>query len=120
MKVPDSLVGVVAVRPGKRPASISSRHVGEMLPGTNTANASNQPSSALGCVPCANWPFEVKSDLCRSEATPQPAEDMHEGIASVLAPSYGERNELGIERTAVGGGGLSTTKASFQRACVWS
>lgn len=48
--------------------------------------------------------LEIKSDIfADAEATPQPAEGMHEGIARSWRP-YGEETSFGIERAASIGG----------------
>ena len=47
--------------------------------------------------------LEIKSDIfADAEATPQPAEGMHEGIARSWRP-YGEETGFGIERTTDNG-----------------
>ena len=61
--------------------------------------------------------LEIKGNIfADAEATPQPAEGMHEGIARSWHP-YGEETSFGIERAAGIGGeeDCLPIKASFQR-----
>ena len=98
-------VGVVAVRPGKRPV------VDVVTPCRRNAARNGilrtHPISRrahLRVRAVRELALEVKSNIFADpEATPQPAEDMHEGIARSWRP-YGEETSFGIERTAGTGG----------------